>query len=99
MPNLTIEELEKKFGSVQYEGRKYVLTRAAYCDDPLDGPFFFRSNAICPDDNPDDDIRYEITWETTEAFEELLRECSESGDWLDEGDACDWDNPYNVRRL
>lgn len=82
-----IKEMEEKFGSVEFEGEKYILTQDAYLYGPVDNAAYF-ANAIKVGDDPNDGgfiPLYEVKWEIIYP------------DTEDEGDRCDWEHPVDVR--
>lgn len=92
-----MKSLEKKFGYVEFEGKKYILIQDAYLDDIcigdvcIDGQVsrtVYTADAIKDGgDRPDDDgyvPLYRVEWSIINPEME------------DEGDRCDWDNPSNV---
>lgn len=93
-----MESLEKKFGSVEFEGKKYILIQDAYLDDICIGDVcidgqesrtVYTADAIKDGDRPDDDgyvPLYRVEWEIIES------------QWEDEdeGNRCDWDSPSDV---
>lgn len=82
-----IKEMEEKFGSVEFEGEKYILTQDAYLSGPVDNAAYF-ANAIKVGDEPNDGgfiPLYEVKWEIIYP------------DTEDEGDRCDWEHPVDVR--
>lgn len=88
----SMESLEKKFGSVEFEGKKYILIQDAYIDDVCidgqEGHTAYFADAIKDGDHPDEDgyfSLYTVEWEIIES------------QWEDEGNRCDWDNPVDVR--
>lgn len=83
---MSINEMEKRFGSVEFEGEKYILIDDAYIDGPVDDAAYF-ANAIKVGDIPDDGYQpiYKVEWEIINPL------CD------DESLACDWENPADVR--
>lgn len=88
-----MESLEKKFGSVEFEGKKYILIQDAYIDDVCidgqEGRTAYFADAIKDGDRPDEDgyvPLYQVEWEIVES------------QWEDEdeGNRCDWDNPSEI---
>lgn len=62
-----IKEMEKKFGSVEFEGEKYILVQDAYPCGSVDNAAYF-ANAIKVGDEPNDGgfvPLYEVKWEIT----------------------------------
>lgn len=93
------KELENEYGSVVYDGIKYILTQQAYVDQDISGAPIYEAQAIRADDIPDeyDTVdAYMVTWYVPDSTIEYWNKCQESGDYIDEGDACDWDNPDSV---
>ena len=86
-----MESLEKKFGSVEFEGKKYILIQDAYIDDVCidgqEGHTAYFADAIKDGDHQDEDgyfPLYTVEWEIINPETD------------DEGDRCDWDNPVDV---
>ncbi len=82
-----IKKMEKEFGSVEFEGEKYILVQDAYLYGPVDNAAYF-ANAIKAGDEPNDGgfiPLYEVKWEIIYPEEE------------DEGSRCDWEHPVDVR--
>ena len=97
----SMESLEKKFGSVEFEGKKYILIQDAYIDDVCidgqEGHTAYFADAIKDGDHPDEDgyfPLYTVEWEIIESQWD-----DEESQWEDEdeGNRCDWDNPVDVR--
>lgn len=89
---MTIDMMIKNNGEVNHNGKTYVLTQPAYINGPIDAPYYIAS-AICPEDGVDEDGLYDvydITWYPTQEWLDSERD--------DEGWACDWDNPEDVRK-
>ena len=93
-----IDELKKAYGTTKFDGREYTLTQQAYIEyDSRTGMDHYIANAICEDDKQDEYSTipsYQIIWEIPEA---TLEYWADGGD--DEGSACDWDNPDEVRQI
>ncbi len=87
---MTIEKLAKENGSLNHEGKKYVLLRQAYIDGFMGAPYY-TALAIIPADGLNEDglyTVYRLTWYPLQSWLD--------GDREDERDACDWDSPNNV---
>lgn len=85
---MSINDMEKKFGSVEFEGAKYILIQDAYLSNrDAYGDAAYFANAVKAGDTPDDGYVpvYTVEWEII------------NQDTDDEADACDWDAPYDVR--
>ena len=85
---MSINDLEKKFGSVEFEGAKYILIQDAYLSNEGGyGDAAYFADAIKVGDTPDDgDVSlYTVEWDIVNKEAE------------DEADACDWDTPADVR--
>ena len=98
---MNIDKMKTEYGHVTVDGKEYVLTETAYVDGPVDN-YHYEAHAILPDEGADEDGFYPvylITWTPTDSFIAYAEECSRNGDWCDEGDACDWDNPEDIRLL
>lgn len=96
----TMNELAKENGTITFEGREYVLLQQAYADGPADN-FVYLASAVCPADGVGEDgwmPKYEITWCPTDEFIAYAAECTESGEWCDEGNACDWGCPDRIKQ-
>lgn len=90
---MTIDMMIKKNGKTSYDGKTYVLTQQAYIDGPVDADPYYKATAICPEDGINEDGLYDvydITWYPTQEWLDSDRD--------DEGWACDWDAPENVRK-
>lgn len=92
MKNAIMESMEKKYGSFEYEGEKYILIEDAYLDDIFidgqEGRSAYLADAIKPGDSPDEDgyiPLYKMEWEIINPEME------------DESDRCDWEAPADVR--
>lgn len=95
---MTVAELQARHGAVEYEGKTYVLVVDAYADGTADNQYY-TADAIIPAEGPADDGMYNaycITWAPKSDWLAYAAECAEAGDWVDEGDACDWDSPDSV---
>ena len=82
-----IKMMEKEFGSVEFEGEKYVFTQEAYLYGQADYAAFF-TNAIKVGDEPNEMNLiplYEVTWKIIYPEDE------------DEGNRCDWEHPVDVK--
>jgi predicted DNA-binding protein len=56
---------DERFGSIDYNGKKYFLTQTAYCDNyGTDGDVRYYAHAI-----DDDGTEYKVTWETSEQYD------------------------------
>lgn len=85
---MNINEMEKRFGSVKFEGTKYIIIDDVYmANRDAYGDAVYRANAIKDGDAPDGGYLpvYEVEWEISNPQAE------------DEADACDWDSPADVR--
>ena len=85
---MSINEMEKKFGSVEFEGTKYILIEDAYLTNrDAYGDAVYRANAVKIGDVPDEGYIpvYAVEWEISNPETE------------DEADACDWDSPADIR--
>lgn len=81
-----LNQLEKKFGpAVEFDGKKYWLTQDAYLSGQIESPYY---EAAGVDEVGRD---YEIYWD-------ILPEV-DINNLEDQGDACDWDNPSEVRKI
>ena len=78
-----MESMKKDYGYVEFGGEEYVLIQDAYLDDTV-----YVADAIKADDEPDEDgyvTVYKVAWKI------LYPEVE------DAGDACDWENPAEVK--
>lgn len=85
---MNINEMEKKFGSVEFEGAKYILIEDAYLTNrDAYGDAVYRANAVKIGDVLDEGYIhiYTVEWEISNPQVE------------DGADACDWDSPEDVR--
>ena len=86
-----MDQMEEKFGSVEFEGGKYILIQDVYLDGrTMDDAEYF-ADAIKAGDDPDEDGYvpiYRVKWEII------------NPDAEDEGDKCDWwGSPADVRKI
>ena len=115
---------------VEYDGKTYLLTQQAYCDNyGTDGAVRYYAHAIDSEGN-----NYKVAWDTTETYDlmgelyrldlkqqqqpedfndedqERMNEICEELDFdiaksspvayiEDESNACDWDNPVDVKEV
>ena len=80
-----IDEMKKKNGYFDRDGKKYVLTQQAYLDG-VGNNVYFKATAICLQDDIDGDgwqPAYDVTWEVIDDDEDLQQNA-------------DWDNPAVV---
>lgn len=85
---MSINDMEKKFGSVEFEGAKYILIQDAYLSNrDAYGDAAYFANAVKAGDTPDNGYVpvYTVEWGIINPETE------------DEADACDWDSPADVR--
>ena len=85
---IDINDMEKKFGSVEYEGEKYILLQDAYLEnDGAYGDAAYFADAVKVGDTPDEGYLpvYTVVWEIIDKETE------------DAGNACDWDTPADIR--
>lgn len=79
-----MDKMEEKFGSVEFEGGKYILIQDVYLDGVVGSAAYF-ANAVKAEDEPDEDGYvpiYKVKWE------------------MDEGGRCDWwGSPADVRKI
>ena len=91
----TYEEYKKENIEVTFEGKKYVLIEDAEMYTYQKGFWDmteYSARAIDKEGN-----LYSVTWEITEEFEKELEE--QELQYIDEQDACDWENPISVEKL
>lgn len=80
---MNLEQM-KKNGTVEQDGKEYVLTQEAYRDGEE-----FTAMAICLQDTADEDgwqTAYRVNWEII-------------GEDEDESNNADWDNPYSIKEI
>ena len=84
--------MEKKFGSVEYEGEKYILIQNAYLSNrDAYGDAAYFANAVKAGDTTDDEYVpvyvpvYTVEWEIINPEAE------------NEADTCGWNSPVDVR--
>jgi hypothetical protein len=77
--------MNNNYGSVTFDGKTYNLTQDAYINNYLDRACYFASAT------GDDGETYRVRWEIRDEFEQMSND--------DESEACDWDNPADVRKL
>ena len=88
---IDINEIEKKFGSVEYKGEKYILIQDAYLSNNAYGDVAYFANAIKAGDTTDDGYVpvyvpvYTVEWKII------------NPDTEDKADTCDWNSPADVR--
>jgi hypothetical protein len=87
----TIEELEKEFGTVKFDGNTYIMLDQAHADNyGAPARVVYEAPAILKGAKPDAygyvDL-YTLRWELTDWAREHGEEIE------DESEYCDWDNP------
>ena len=86
-----MDQMEKKFGSVEFEGEKYILIQDVYLEGVVISSAAYFSNAIKAEDEPDEDgyvPLYTVKWGIIKP------------DTEDEGSRCDWwGSPADVRKI
>lgn len=89
---IDINDIEEKFGSVEYKGEKYILIQDAYLSNKdAYGDAAYFANAVKAGDTADDGYVpvyvpvYTVEWKIIHPEAE------------NEEDACDWDSPADVR--
>ena len=91
----TYEEYKKEYIEVMLGGRKYVLIEEAEMYTyQYNGWEIAEYNARAIDR---DGNMYSVTWEITEEFAKQLEE--QELQYVDEQDACDWENPIAVEKI
>ena len=83
-----MESMKKNYGYVEFGGEEYVLVQDAYLDG-TDAEAAYFAAAIKAGDEPDVDGYvpiYKVEWSLVYP------------DTEDAGDACDWENPADVRK-
>ena len=91
--------MDNNYGTVTFEGKVYTLTEQAEAANyGTDGEVRYYANAVDADGE-----RYKVAWETTEAWNEATEDYKTTGEVNglieDESNACDWDNPVDVREI
>ena len=90
------------YGTVTHNGKEYTLTQQAYIVGSNEDPYYI-ANATDSKGN-----EYEVEWElnehTRKMYNEIERQIEAGGApnyslVEDESDACDWDNPIDVREI
>ena len=92
----TYEDYKKENLEITFEGKKYVLIEDAEMYTYQKGFWDiteYSGQAIDKEGN-----LYSVTWEITEEFEKQLEEAGIMK-YVDEQDACDWENPITVERV
>ena len=92
----TYEEYKKEYIEVMLGGRKYVLIEEAEMYTYQHNGWEiveYNAQAIDKEGN-----LYSVTWEITDEFERQLEEAGIM-EYVDEQDACDWENPITVERV
>ena len=74
-----------KYGTIDHNGKTLTLTQQAYLDGDgsNDCEGYYSASAVDADGND-----YKVRWEIRDGF-----------DGEDEGDACDWDRPSQIREV
>jgi hypothetical protein len=88
------------YGTVNFNGKTLTLTQGAYCDNyGTQGNVRYYASAVDADGN-----KYIVAWDTTEQWQQWQKEYANHDndyDYIagleDESNACDWDNPIEVR--
>lgn len=82
---MTREEMKKKNGYFEQDGKEYVLTCPAYISDGNT----YQAYAISYEDPEEEGFRkvYKVTWSVLESYNPEL---------MSEDMACDWENPDEV---
>lgn len=92
----TYADYKKENLEITFEGKKYVLIEDAemynYQHKGWDITEYV-GDAIDEEGN-----LYSVTWEITDEFEKELEEAGIM-EYVDEQDACDWENPITVERV
>ena len=91
----TYEEYKKEYIEVMLGGRKYVLIEDAEMYTYQHNGWEvveYNTRAIDKKGN-----LYSVTWEITDEFERKLEE--QELQYVDEQEACDWENPIAVEKL
>lgn len=78
-----LRELERKYGSVEFEGKQYILTQDAYLHGTHDQPYY-RAHAIDATGN-----EYYVLWSVVDGWDQMD----------DASNHCDWQNPVGVVKL
>ena len=81
-----MKELEKRYGSIESEGKTFILVEQAYAVDSET----YKAYAICPDDLEDADgyrKAYRVSWDVLESYDPQE---------MDEDAACDWSTPADI---
>jgi hypothetical protein len=88
------------YGTVQHNGTTIRLTQGAYFAAEQGQDPYYAARGIDAQGN-----EYRVTWQTTQEWDEHVaaheadREKGIDTGHLDEGNACDWDNPDTVELL
>lgn len=86
-----MDQMGEKFGSVEFEGEKYILIQDVYLDGIMDNAAYFADAIKVGDDDPDEDAYvpiYKVKWKII------------NPDAEDEGDKCDWwGPPADVKKI
>ena len=96
-----LAQLDKEFGTVTFEGHRYILAQQAYSDCLPDEDAYYEALALREDTDVDENgyatQAYMVKWYVPQSTLDYWEECKESGVHIDESDACDWDSPDEVR--
>ena len=92
----TYEEYKKENIEITFEGKKYVLIEdAEMYTYQHNGWDITEYNARAIDEAGS---LYSVTWEITDEFEKELEEAGIM-EYVDESEACDWENPIAVEKV
>ena len=91
----TYEDYKKENIEITFEGKQYALLEdAEMYTYESNGWEIVRYTAQAIDK---EGILYSVTWEITDEFERQLEE--QELQYVDEQDACDWENPITVEKI
>ena len=94
-----LEKLGEKYGTVKSGGHTYYLTQQAYTDCAADDEPYYQALAVRDDASPDKYgyvATYSVIWYVPQSTLDYWEKASSNGDYIDEGDACNWDNPDEI---
>lgn len=101
---MNLNEMENKYGSVEYEGKKYILLQDAYSEtNSYNGEVTYTAQAVRDDVNDSEESPvYRITWDV---FDDLMEFDDHQNKYVwkdgiteDESCYCDWSKPSEVKQ-
>lgn len=101
MTKAQIAAAKKEYGTIYYAGNSYLLLEPAYTyyDSRYPCDYTYKCHMVIEDEAEYDvPTVYQAMWFASDEWveENIL---SEQGGWIDEGNACDWDHPDEVKEI